>query len=486
MTTASDELIALTSVQRPKGSAQVVLYYPKVNPDGEEHDWLGFPFALLFVAASLMEHGYKCRIVDERISPDPLGEVSEAIRDGATHLGVSTMTGGQLRGAMAISSAVKDRFPDVRVTWGGWHPSLLPEQPLQEEYVDYVVRGQGQGTYAEVVKELDGGAQHPTVEGVSYKVNGQVVHNETRKTSNLKTLPPIPYHLVDISRYIYAEETIGAQRCISYVSSQGCSHACAFCSIYAVYRRGWTPMKADRVLDDIAWFIEEWDVDGVFFSDDNFVVNPPRVRDFATGILDRGYKIGWGADARADQLLKLDEETWEAMAESGCRKIFIGVESGSPDVLELINKEASAETQLRAIEKCHNYGIVAACSLMVGFPLNPRQDIADTVQLAEQILTVAPEAETMLYVFLPYPGTPLYEVAQEYGMKMPETVGEWSGYSTDTVHTPWIDDRLKHLIERWQTVYSYRERSGQIENVLEAVTVRSGFARSRHGHRMGH
>jgi anaerobic magnesium-protoporphyrin IX monomethyl ester cyclase len=460
-----------TPMSENVNSAHVVLYYPRFYLSGFEHDWIGFPNSVLFLAASLRDSGYKCTIVDERTCNDPLSRVSDEITNGAKYLGVSTITGGQLRGAIMVSKHVREHFPEVKIIWGGWHPSLLPEQSLREDYIDFIIRGQGQITLDRLLYCLECGLIPHGIKGVSYKYNGTIVHNENTKVTDLNSLPRLPYELVEVDRYIYQENDMGAKHCISYASSQGCSHNCSFCSVYSVYQKRWTGITCERILDDIRGFIREWDIDGVLFSDDNFMQNPSRVHNFCEGIKDGDLKITWGADGRADQLLRFTKNDWRLMYDSGFRKVFIGIETGNRDVMKLLSKNLTIEDQLKAVALCHEYGVIPVCSFMIGFPLNPRQEIRDTVKLLEAVVTVAPEAETILYAFLPYPGTPLYNVSKIYGMDEPKTFEEWAEYSSDNVMTPWIDAKTKSIIERLQMIYSYRNTGAQLQQLINKLSV---------------
>lgn len=128
---------------------KVVLFYPPY-----EGPPLGAPTCLLALAATLREAGFRPVIIDAAIEPRYKERVLEE-SDGALCLGISALTGPMIRGAIDVAKTVKAKMPKFPIIFGGWHPTLLPDETLAEPYVDIVVRGQGEITLREIAEALE-------------------------------------------------------------------------------------------------------------------------------------------------------------------------------------------------------------------------------------------------------------------------------------------------------------------------------------------
>src|SRR5258707_9795289 len=150
---------------------KVILFYPAY--DGPP---LGAPLCLLALASTLREAGFDVVIIDAAIESDYRTRI-ECESVDALCVGISVLTGPMIRGAIEVATAVKSQTPWLPVVFGGWHPSLLPDETLSESFVDMVVRGQGELTIVEVARALAN--KHPldNIAGLSWKKDGQRTHN---------------------------------------------------------------------------------------------------------------------------------------------------------------------------------------------------------------------------------------------------------------------------------------------------------------------
>src|SRR5262249_25686358 len=130
---------------------KVILFYPAY--DGPA---LSAPLCLLSLASTLRAADFHVVVIDAAIQPDYKNRILREAKD-ALCLGVSVLTGPMIRGALEVSTAVKENYPKLPVIFGGWHPSLLPGETLNEPFVDIVVRGQGELTLLELAAALADG-----------------------------------------------------------------------------------------------------------------------------------------------------------------------------------------------------------------------------------------------------------------------------------------------------------------------------------------
>jgi len=436
---------------------KVLLFRPvaevvKRKVDSRKPGWI--PYSLLSIAGPVVEAGFDVQIVDGYLDEDYEAITREHV-PGCVCVGITTLTGYQIQDGLRFAGLARQADPDVPLVWGGFHPSLFPEQTIEHELVDIIGRGQGEATFAELVERLADGAPLDDVAGITFQKNGETRHNPDRPFVKLDNFPPYKFDLVDLDRYVSDRYPKIGKLMVSYVSSQGCPYNCGFCAEAAVRHRRWSGLSPDRVIDDLTFLTERTGADAVFIGDNNFFVKMSRAEEICRRLIDEGPRIKWYTDARVDLLSRCDERVWELMEKSGCRKLLIGAESGSQEILDYINKQATVEQCIRFLERCAEHNIIAECSLMCGFPMAPKNDLEETMRLVEKAMAISPHHEIMLFIYTPYPGTPLYEKAIAAGLKPPGSFEGWADYSLRNINTPWLDRAFEERYEFFQRVFHF-------------------------------
>src|SRR5206468_2239385 len=176
-------------------SKKIVFFFPAFSSQEATA-----PLGILAVSTPLLRAGYQIRIIDSTITPNFQKRVLEELED-ALCLAVSLVTGPMIRETVQIARETKRLYPRKPVVLGGWHPSLLPDQTLAAEYVDVVVRGQGEEAFLQVIQHLEAGASLRGIDGVGFKENGQIIFNPSRALKPLRDMPPKAYHLADFDAY---------------------------------------------------------------------------------------------------------------------------------------------------------------------------------------------------------------------------------------------------------------------------------------------
>lgn len=176
---------------------KVVLFFPSYASQEASP-----PLALISIAGPLVQEGYRIEIIDSAVEPDYIGKVLAHLK-GAICLGISLITGPMIRDTIEVGKAVKERYPNLPIILGGWHPSILPEQTLEAPFVDAVVLRQGEVIFKELVNRLGNGESLDGLSGVLYKQNGEIVHGPPRPYTGVAHLPDrMPgYDLIDYDRY---------------------------------------------------------------------------------------------------------------------------------------------------------------------------------------------------------------------------------------------------------------------------------------------
>src|SRR5215468_9746485 len=174
-----------------KSSKKIVFFVPSFSSTEATA-----PLGLLAISTPLLNAGYEVCIIDSTITPDYKKRIMEEIKD-ALCLGISVITGPMIRETVEVSKAVKAWNPDFPVILGGWHPSLLPKQTLEAEYVDIVVKGQGEDSLLDVVRHLETRSVLYMVPGIGFKRDGRVTLTTERPLRPIVDSPPKAYHIAD-------------------------------------------------------------------------------------------------------------------------------------------------------------------------------------------------------------------------------------------------------------------------------------------------
>ena len=440
---------------------KLLLFAPRASRDV----WGAEPWSLLAVSRFPIQEGYEVKVIQSFKGEDFRPEIIKEAGDSLL-LGVSVMTGYAIEEALEASKAFKEANPGAPVVWGGWHPSIMPEQVLESRYVDIAVVGQGERSLVEVADAVLGGRLPDGVLGVAYKDGGKFVKNPPRTFEDLNNFPAAPYDIIDVERNIRVTDL--GSRTLRYVSSQGCPHRCGFCIEPAVYGRRWSGLKAERVVDEVEALVKKYNLDSLIFTDSNFFVDKRRTRDIARLFVERGLNIVWGdANGRTRQLLALGDDTWDLLRRSGLKSVLIGAESGIQEGLDLIHKDTTVDDTVNLAKLCARFGVKITFSLMIGLPY-------DVDNKAEQARLVKKEYDAiielldsiyrgqsspnlfLLFVYTPYPGTPLYNLSLKLGMEEPKKLTDWTNFELNMRNTPWVPveyaDRAEMLtsyIFRW-------------------------------------
>ena len=419
---------------------KVVLYNPRAV-------FWTMPLALIAVGSALDRSKYEVILVDGRLESDPLGALLQHLDDRAVCLGVTVLTGAPIRDALKVSRAVKQARPNLPIVWGGWHPSLFPEQCLAESSVDAVVIGQGEETFAEVVDRYASGQSLESVWGSAIRNSQSAIVNPPRPFRDVNALPPHDYSLVDVSRYFAAKR----KRQFDYISSQGCRFRCTFCADPTVFKRGWYGLDPERMARELVASHRAHRFEEIAFQDETFFTSRARVEAIADAFIAAGLNVSWTATMRADQGERLDDALLAKCKRSGLRRMMIGVESGSPDMLARIKKDITIGQVFNSAEKIARHGIGAILNFIVGFPGESDVSVQATLDVAARLRAISPDFEAAIFYFKPYPGNPIADDLLRDGYRFPDTLEAWADFDyVGGARSEWV------TLEQWQRIERFK------------------------------
>src|SRR5262249_14426084 len=264
----------------------------------------------------MRDKGYDVRVYIEDIHDVDMSEVLSA--DVVAISAITSTAPQSYRLADTVRAAGRV------VVLGGTHTSFLPDEGL--EHRDFVIRGEGEFAFQELVDAIQAGHGFDKIQNLSYRVDGRIVHNPERpKIANLDVNPMPDYRLIT------GWKPGGV---ISVATSRGCPFSCTFCSVPGMYGHAFRTHSIDRVLDELA--VHKGNL-YTFFADDIFTANKKRVKELLRRMIDRDLTPQWGAQVRTETVD--DPELLELMRDSNCFNVYVGFESINPRTLKLFQKK---------------------------------------------------------------------------------------------------------------------------------------------------
>jgi len=405
---------------------------------------LGPPLGLLSLAGSLREAGYEACIIDGALDRGYPGTVARET-ENCLCFGVSLLTGPMILDAIEISRMVKSLYPDRFIVFGGWHPSLLTGQTLAEDFVDAVVRHQGEATLVEMVQHLEAGKPLDLIAGCWFKREGRIVQNPDRPSIKLSNLPRPAYDLIDFDAY----ERASGDRKLPYATSIGCPYACNYCTDMVFYNRRFNAYRAEEVASELAGLARRHRLTEIALLDSNFLVDVRRAVAIAKAILEAGARFQWTFQASTDLLCRMTDEQVKLLGESGVSHIGFGTESASPEVLRHMNKaHQSIPDMYEAAAKCKRAGIRVTFNLIFAYPGEKDEHRAETFRVMGEIAARFDNVSFSPNLFTPYPGIPIWPQLRELGMAEPDSLESWAKVDLGCNNLPWLQGEAFERLQR--------------------------------------
>ena len=433
----------------------IILYNPQSSPNKKPV----LPMSLLALGAQL-EDAHDYRIIDGNLVSSGLEALSSAIDQyGADILGMTVMPGPQLTEALPIARALRQRYPDLTIVWGGYFPTMHAKPVLGEGCIDYVIRGHNEISFRTLVDRLRTGEPVGRLPGLAQRGDSDDALTSTAPgfVPDINKLPDFPYHRVPLSRYL--RPTFMGSRTISHHASYGCPFRCNFCAVVNMVDGRYSAQTAERMAATVETLVQHYDANAVEFYDNNFFVGEKRIAEFAERI--DGLGIGWWGYGRIDTLDKFSDETFSRLRDSGLKMVFMGAETGSDEMLQRMNKggRQTTEQTLRLAHRMAQYDIVPEMSFVLGSPPDPSRDVECTLNFIRRVKVANPTTEIILYLYSPVPlAGNLYEQALASGFSFPQTLegwadADWVDFAQHrSADLPWLNPTMKQRVSDFQRV----------------------------------
>ena len=377
------------------------------------------PLGVGYLAASAEMHGHSAALVDATLLNLDTRSTAEAIlAEKPDLIGLSTVT-KQANVAYALAALLKSMAPGIPIVMGGPHATSFSDSILDEcASIDYLVPGEGELPFTELLQRLDERKPVDSVVGILYRgADGKVVATPpSEPVRDLDTLPHPARHIYKMRQYIPLPNQCRRSPATTAISSRGCPYGrCTFCYQGGRYGYGYRRRSPEHVIDEIGRLARDWGIREIIFWDDNFCVNSKWINAFCDLLDKNRLDITWTVQGRVDTVT---EDMLRRMAASGCYNIYYGLESGSQKMLDFIWKGITLEQSRAAVKWANDAGMEIRASFILGMP-------TETKEMAEETIRFACGLDVDWMIFFPYlvkSGTPLSDLAAQEGIVLGESV----------------------------------------------------------------
>lgn len=398
------------------------------------------PMDLAYHAAVLERAGCQCAIRDYSTAATPLEQALTEIREMKPRVVFFSSTQPTQANDLAFAERVKELNPGVLIVLRGESVTCQDEHILsQYPQVDYILRGESEETFADLVKALPGGDPDALegIPGLSYRKTGTPARTPDRPfIKDLNELPWPARHLLDQELYRSPET---GNKITTLFTARGCPYPCIFCPAPLASGRRVRLREVPDLIAEIKHCINESGIREFLFHGDTFTYSRKWTLDLCESICHEGLKIRWGCNSRVDTI---DREMLEAMKQAGCWVVGFGVESGHPETLKRVRKAVTREQIVEAFHLCRNVGIRSHAFFVFGFPWEGPEHLAADLALAREI---DPDFFDFNIAY-PLPGTELLSLVQEEGLFDPLKVDQ-GGYALPSTRTHRLSEEE---LDRWR------------------------------------
>lgn len=387
-----------------------------INPPYPMEESPAPPLGLMSLAGYLLENDCEVLLEDYIVTPYSTKRLAGVINEFKPDLIGATGVTMNIKRAFSILKDVRDVAPNIPTVLGGPHATFDAENILADHpYINFVVRGEGELTTTELVKNLAKPDAWGSIKGLSFTYQGRHVHNEKRDfIEDINILPLPARHLAPLGKY----RALGFP--INMVTSRGCPFECIFCVGSRMVGRRVRYFDVKRVVDEFE-MISKMGFVQVNIVDDLFTSNKKRCMDICNEIMRRGIKTRWGAFARVDTV---SQDLLDTMHAAGCTVLCFGIESGVQEILNTIKKKTNLDLCRKAAQMCKDAGIDPMTSYILGLPGETPETVKQTMEFARSL-----SPNYGFHILSPFPGTEVRDKAAEYGMRV--LTDDWDKYDAN-------------------------------------------------------
>ncbi len=390
--------------------SKVLLIMPNFNWKVEFDIQKDPPMGLLYIAASLEQHGLEVQITDANAENLSMEEIIERIKDLAPDLvGISANYSPLNNPALMLSKRIKQYRKDLIIAIGGNHATASAGYMLEnsENSVDFIMMGQGEKVFINLIDGLNAGKNLSEIRGISYMSENQTVCNDREDLiKDLDSLPVPAYHLLKMDLYDR----------YNIITSRGCPYKCNYCASNVICSKV-AFRSPSKIVREMEYLLENYGAKHFWFSDDTFTSNYRHTSELLDGIIEKNLDISWSCLTRVN---KTDKALLAKMKQAGCRYISYGIEGGDQAMLDSMNKKITLEEIREAMLITKEAGIDMYAFFLIGYP----GETLETVEQSFKLIKETRPTGVSFAIVIPLPGTTLWDYLSGKGHISYESM-EW-------------------------------------------------------------
>lgn len=374
----------------------------------------GLPLNLAYLASHIRDHDVK--IVDSLALGYTMNDLESELRSFEPDVVGITATTPTIYDAYNAAKISKQANPNCRTIIGGPHVTFMARETLRKcPYIDIVVRGEGEKTIIDILRAKDS-YELSGVRGISYMDDGRIIETPNRELiENLDAMPFPAYDLLPMDKY-----ELNGHRLGMIMSSRGCPYDCIFCSSSSLCGKKWRARSPENVVEELKYINDSYKVKEIEFLDDNFVLSNKRASRICDLIIEEGLDISWSCSSHINAIT---QKLAEKLKRAGCHSIYVGIESGSQAILDILGKDMKLDHARRAMDTIKKANLNSVATFMIGLPGETVDTVRSTIKFAKKLNPTFAQ----FTLCTPYPGTKLYEYVVKNNLLITR---DWSKYTT--------------------------------------------------------
>lgn len=369
--------------------------------------WLNVGF--VYIAGSLRAAGYEVDYYDAMSLWHKWPDIRERIEAFRPDVVATTAYTASIVEGLKLLALAKEINPEITTVVGNVHASFCYDEILAADHasVDYIVRGEGEVILPELLDCLNAGDDPKNVAGLAFWRNKGVVL--TPKAPYIHDLDSLPtaWDLVDWPIYTYRAKKNARLAIVS--SSRGCLSKCSFCSQQLFWAQSWRARSAENFVAELEMLGEKYGVEVAMLSDELPTCDRQRWERILDLMIERQVPVKLLMETRVDDIIRDADIMWK-YRKAGVEHIYVGVETGSQQTLDLFKKDTQVSQSKQAIDLINNADIVSETSFVLGMPDDTPESIAQTIELAKHY---NPDMAFFLAI-APWPYAELYPELEQY------------------------------------------------------------------------
>lgn len=433
---------------------------------------LYYPLWLAYAAGFLEKEGHEIRLIDAIALDWERDDVFHDVIDFQPEIVVVDSNFSSLKNDINISNLIKEKTRATTVIVGP-PASQFPEK-IVEDGVDFAARLEFEQTIKEIADAIITKDDFSSIKGISYKKEGQLIHNSDREPTTSKFLDEIPFVSEVYKKHLNIKDYFLSHSfypMVQIFTGRGCPNYCTFCSWpETLMGRKYRVRSVKNVVDEFQYVSQELpEVKEIFIEDDSFTIDKNRLIEFCDELKKRDIKISWSCQSRAD----LDYETMRIMKDAGCRLLDVGYESGNNEILQNIKKGTNVNQLREFTINAKKASLKILADFVIGFP-------GETNETAEQTINFIKEIKPdilQIAVATPMPGTEFYKYCEEGNYLLTDDLSESldeSGFQKCIISYPNLtSDKISSLVDK--ALKDYYLNVSYIPIALKNITGNNGL-----------